>query len=495
MKKFTTILLLFLTVTLSSCSNFLNMIPKNQQIVASMDHVKLELFAFLYTFTTEGGWNSDLSYANTPILFPLRNDMLTNFCMYGDDLVMSEFMSTPNGQKFSKGYYENVGWTGISMGGALWDDFYSSIGFMNTIERDANKFKKGNEVMFESICGEVRVVRAWYLFKLLQYFAPYHDNANGIPINLDQENIIASGRLSQTEVYSIIVRELTDVLHYTTPKEQWNVFYEKNVINAILAQVYWFKSGSAAKEESDWSNAEKYSREVMTKYTLESSVETYRDIYTPQIVTAEKNHPNLVLKFVNRDKSETGNVDGPWGQGDKQQASAELYEMYDENDIRRAAFFSPKEQEGVMINYVDKYRYGYKNSSFGDIIILFRASEMFLINAEAHARMNDTEGARAMLEEFKRAKIPGYTVFAGDKVLDEILKERRKEFCYDCDLRWLDMKRLGIASSRMGLAKEEEDLVFYQLRADDFRYAFPIPDDLELSYNTIKQNPGWENVE
>ena len=75
--------------------------------------------------------------------------------------------------------------------------------------------------------------------------------------------------------------------------------------------------------------------------------------------------------------------------------------------------------------------------------------------------------------------------------MDEIFKERRKEFCYELGSRWIDMKRLGLKVSRLGINKDGAGMREYALEADDYRYTLPIPEDSELDYNKIEQNPGW----
>ena len=45
----------------------------------------------------------------------------------------------------------------------------------------------------------------------------------------------------------ILIDELTDVLECeTSPRETYNVFYDKKIVNALLAEIYLFKGGSGA---------------------------------------------------------------------------------------------------------------------------------------------------------------------------------------------------------------------------------------------------------
>ena len=65
-----------------------------------------------------------------------------------------------------------------------------------------------------------------------------------------------------------------------------------------------------------------------------------------------------------------------------------------------------------------------------------------------------------------------------------------KEFALEEQMRWLDMKRLGVSVTREALDDDKMSR-FYTLEANDYRYALPIPEESELMYNNISQNPGW----
>ena len=130
-----------------------------------------------------------------------------------------------------------------------------------------------------------------------------------------------------------------------------------------------------------------------------------------------------------------------------------------------------------------------KNSSPRDI--LFRFSDLLLIEAEALARQGK-DGALDLLNEFKSSKIPGYAGYTGGDVIGEILKERRKEFVYEEQMNWLDMKRTGASVSRKAKDEATDEIKTYTLEGNDYRYTFPLPADYELMYNNVLQNPGWK---
>ena len=114
-----------------------------------------------------------------------------------------------------------------------------------------------------------------------------------------------------------------------------------------------------------------------------------------------------------------------------------------------------------------------------------------LIEAEALARQGK-DGALELLNEFKRSKIPGYAGYSGSDVIGEILKERRKEFAYEEQMNWLDMKRTGAQVSRQVKDEATNEVKTYTLESNDYRYTFPLPADYELMYNNVPQNPGWK---
>ena len=264
------IIMCILVFGIVGCKDFLNLVPKNKRVVANLEDVKTELLTYLAAITYSTGGLSP-SYGGSVFRFPLYNDVATQLCLYEDDMNMSYYSDHSSiEEKAMNVYTECIDWKGGSLAGVLWEKCYGAIGFLNVILDDLEKAGGYTQAEYETITGEVKTIRAYYIFKLLQFFAPYNSDKLGIPLNLDSENVIPGGRLSQREVYRIVIRELEDVLEYETVREKWNIFYYPGIVKAILAQVYMFKAGSAAAEESDWANAEKYSGELIAGYEPEN---------------------------------------------------------------------------------------------------------------------------------------------------------------------------------------------------------------------------------
>lgn len=477
-----------------SCKEFLDLTPKNQIVVYSLEDVKTEMSSYLFTMACNS--NYKIWYRDDRIVFPTDVANYSSLCMYSDNIDMTQFLTTyVTRGGYEQPYYENIKWEGASWASDFWYNSYVNIGFLNTILKDLSNAPEKDDEWRQRIGGEARIFRAYHAFKLLQLFAPYHDDKLGIPLNLDPDQIEGGERWSQTKVYRFLIDELTEVLGYEAlPDEAWNVVYNKDLIRSFLSQVYWFKALSAAAESDDWQNAEKYSAEVMAKRDLIKTTDEYRILFTPSTSAAfVKNNPHALLMF-----AFSGNGyyrEGIWGDiadgtDEVQYPAEDLMNLFtDPDDIRLNAFFSIYEDSGNDYQYIDKFRYG---KNMDDVTVLFRIEDIYLINAEAKARQQDLSGAKVVLEDFRKAKIPGYTQFSGD-VLEEILKERRKEFCFEGDQRWLDMKRLDLKVERLGKNKDGK-IERYVLSADDYRYALPIPVESEIMYNPIEQNPGWTNI-
>jgi hypothetical protein len=117
------------------------------------------------------------------------------------------------------------------------------------------------------------------------------------------------------------------------------------------------------------------------------------------------------------------------------------------------------------------------------------AAEMYLIIAESYARSGNESEGKKWLEDFQKHRYSNYNGYQGNDLLQEILNERRREFCYEYDMRWCDLSRLQTGWTRSSY--EDAEHPTYTLEDNDYRFTLPIPVKEELQYNDIEQNPGW----
>lgn len=499
-------ILLFVAVVglfMSGCKDFLNMPPKNVKVIYTTEDVKEAMSLFLVgtTKSNAGGYNQMTNYnlvyyGGGRIIYPFSRYVNNCAAMASDDIEMLGFVnestSSPNrgGYTYSNEFNEIRNWESYRFANQVWKTVFLAVGYLNNVLLDLSRVPDYDKTEYERISGEARVIRAYYLFRLNALFAPYDKNEYGIPMTFDAEATSGSSRWKQTDLYKTLIQELTEVLEYeTVPKDSWNIFYNERIIKAILAQIYQFKAESCAGEPDDWNKAATYAKEARRDSPIESTVEEQKELnYAPadkDYYTLDKPHMFALLRIAH--PGDGGNNYAPWGHPSdpQQKVTPELFEMYDASDIRVQVFFS----------VVNDSPYWVKLQSTGNVDVcsethpLFRFSDLLLIEAEAKARKDDPE-ALTLLNEFKSSKIPGYGGYAGNDVLGEILRERRKEFALEEQMRWLDMKRLGVSVTREALDDDKMSR-FYTLEANDYRYALPIPEESELMYNNISQNPGW----
>ena len=177
-------------------------------------------------------------------------------------------------------------------------------------------------------------------------------------------------------------------------------------------------------------------------------------------------------------------------------ATDDFLNLFSNADLRRRQFLvngaiSRRGPEGFLINKFD-----FTTSPAQDQVII-RSSEMFLIEAEAEARIgvaNETAAKVALLAIQSRAGVATLpSANTGQALINEILLERRKEL-YGEGFRYFDLLRTKTPLVRTPLAQSGHWAVF-TLQPGDNKLVLPLP-QVELNANPVlklQQNPGYGN--
>ncbi len=479
MKKYI-IVLIFTSLVLGSCKDYLDLKPKNQIVAGAMEDVKLQMSSYLLAITATADNGINVSFNGRKIVWPFNRDAMANFAFYSDDIDMSTAMSNSYTQKYQAEYNEDGNWKGIAFANNMWAAMYTHIGYLNSVIKASDRVKEEDKAMYEMVKGEALAIRAFFVFKLLQMYAPYHDNNLGIPLNLDPDVVDGGARLTHKQVYKHIISDLNEALNFNSRKESWNIFNSKSIINSLLAQVYMFKATSAGQEVDDWKNAALHSAVIVNEYSLETTTAAIKAQFSPTAIGAIKNQPYALLTLGWKITPRSNSL-ALWGNGSQGLLpTAGLRDLYEPEDIRLTAYF----------NSFGMFAKHYIPLAVPDYVVMFRVADMYLINAEANIRLNDPKG-KQLLAEFKQSRTGKVYNLDGVDLIKEVINERRKELCVEYESRWVDMKRLGIAFTRKSADPKLQALVDYTLESDDYRYALPIPIASELTFNNIDQNPGW----
>jgi hypothetical protein len=115
---------------------------------------------------------------------------------------------------------------------------------------------------------------------------------------------------------------------------------------------------------------------------------------------------------------------------------------------------------------------------------------MYLIEAEAKARLNDDAGAAAALFALGRVRDPAYvqSTNTGQALINEILIQRRVELWGEGH-RFLDLKRMNAPLNRNGANQLASVILLFDVAPGDPRWEIVFP-RREINANpAIVQNP------
>ena len=176
--------------------------------------------------------------------------------------------------------------------------------------------------------------------------------------------------------------------------------------------------------------------------------------------------------------------------------NANLWNMIPKTDVRKRMWDStganvPVPPGGARVPYQNNKFLALSSSiSVGDVPLM-RAAEMFLIEAEARARLNQDALARTALFTLVKARNPNYVLStnSGQALIDEIFFNRRIELWGE-GFRFTDLKRTSTPLNRNGIPNHLAALVqVYDIPVNDVRWEFLFPQDEMNTNSKIVQNP------
>lgn len=511
------IIIFFLAATLATswgCKKFLDLPPKNQRTVTTVSDMKTLLGSYLKGIAE---LRIKPLYGNVMPLAPPSANLL--FESYADnvdfELAVPQTYLKPNNYhlKIEQGYANLLLWNDFTTPNFLWSHHFEIVGFLNSLIDQMEEIKDATPQQQDQLLGEMYVHRAYYLFKLLEYFAPYNKAEMGIPVYLHTgEGVlgIKNPRKTHAEVYKAILDDLKaaeTMIKRTAPLSGYNVFYSTRYINHLSAQVYWFKAESPAKETTDYEQVKIYAAaavegtEAFIPTTVLGMINAYgaKDPNYPALCQENNSQGAISLLYGSCYQYLTPGAFGP----ENIPLTTEFSSLFTAGDIRIAAIFNmDPARAGGKVGTAGKtlnWAWPSDGTTTGSLkrgnACLFKPEEALLMLAEAQFRLNNPGEAIATLNKFKAFRNAGTADgLAGDALLQEIVNERRKEFFGDNDKRWLDLKRFGkktIARKLFFLGKNYDLTV----APNDYRYALPIPLAEVQENPDLIPNEGWIAIE
>ena len=155
-----------------------------------------------------------------------------------------------------------------------------------------------------------------------------------------------------------------------------------------------------------------------------------------------------------------------------------------ENDYRR--YFFGKNQSTSANSLQWKYD-TIAVPHVSDIYTL-RIAEGYLNLAEAYAMEDNFQGANQYLRLLRESRIRNYvhTTYTGEKLVEEIRLERRRELCFEGH-RWFDLRRTTRPEVIKNYMDADWNSLTVTIRQDDPKYIIPYPKE------AIQNNPELNN--
>ena len=361
---------------------------------------------------------------------------------------------------------------------SMWTDSYTAILRANNII-NANLPATAAVNQYK---GEAYALRALMYFNLIRTFArPFTDNSTGmgVPIVTSYNPSLKPPRSTVAEVYALIQDDLDKAYKLITQYNGSNRF-SKYAARALAAKVSLyqglnqqaydfandaitnsgFKLVSIANFNGYWNNTTGNSDKVETFFEVASDA------------------------TVNAGFDELADMYSQNSYGDLLTTST-LYNLYGATDARKSLITMDARAGGESNAYLaNKYKVVDGDRDDKKII---RLAEVYLIAAEASARLGTATEARALtlLNALMAQRDPSLVyASAGSQLIEDIITERRKELAFEGD-RYHDLTRLKRDILRSGGTYNIMNIPY----ANNFRIA-PIP-RAEIDVNPIPQNPGY----
>lgn len=350
------------------------------------------------------------------------------------------------------------------------------------------------------IKGQSMAYRAWSYFQMIQLFGKRYDasgpNDNlGIPLILSSSVTTPQPRNTVAEVYLQINKDLDQAITLLT-----GAAARANKSHINLSVVQGFKARVALTQQN-WSVAASMANAARQGYSL-MDTNTYKagfNNYTnPEWMWGHHQQDDQTTYFYSYFAFMSADFNSTNIRTDPKAISSKLYNLIPITDVRRRLFDPtgtntafPIPPGGARFPYMHRkfLSAGGSASSIGDVPVM-RAAEMYLIEAEAKARLNDATAANVLFQLVSK-RDPTYvqSINSGQALIDEILFYRRIELWGE-GFRFYDLKRLNMALDRTGSNHSAAVAVIFTVPAGDKMWEFLIPqDEINNSNGIVVQNP------
>lgn len=350
-----------------------------------------------------------------------------------NDLMGQDMVVHTQGYGWFNRDYQYVEWTLPNGTGTrsdkVWSFYYNVIRQVNLmLDNTANQTITP---ALETARGQALGIRAWCYFNLINNFQQTikgHETDKGVPLHINSDpSSLPRGTAQQ--VYAQIISDLT------TAETLLNGKPRASKKNMDVSTVRGLRARVALAQE-DWVTAANYANLARQSYTLMSnavytsrtgfsSVNTSEWIWGMPIPTDQATI--YASFFSHMDPSQLSYAQ----LGGQKKITKALYDQIPATDARKQVFTAPGTGNANFPDYCQKKHLVPVVGSWAADYLYMRASEMYLIEAEALARQGATKEPQAqnVLQSLIGLRNPAYNAagFTGTALINEILLQRRIE--------------------------------------------------------------------
>lgn len=361
----------------------------------------------------------------------------------------------------------------------------------------------GSEADKKVIKGQALAYRAWAYFQMIQLFSKRYVNGGdnsglGLPLVLEPKTT-ATPRNTIEEVYAQINTDLDAAITNLT-----GAATRKNASHINLSVAKGLKARVALTQQN-YALASQYASEARSGLTLMSTTQYmsgFNDYTNPEWMWGLHQQDDQTTYFYAFAAFMSINFNSTNNRTNPKCINSLLYSKISATDIRKKLWDStgndaefkalrPTQSGTIMYPYISRKFIcaGGSSLSVSDVPFM-RVAEMYLIEAEAKARLGQDVAAAQALYSLAVKRDASYTLSdkTGAALLDEILTQRRVELWGE-GFRFYDLKRMNLPLNRNGANHNVSLASVYDKPAGDPAWQFLIPQsEIDNSGGVVVQN-------
>lgn len=350
------------------------------------------------------------------------------------------------------------------------------------------------------IKGQALAYRGWAYYQMIVLFGKRFDAATdnnnpGLPLITSSKVNTPQPRATVAQVYAQINADLDQAITLLTGA---TARANKSHINLNVAQGL---KARVALAQQNWAVAATMAAAARTGYApmdtvaLKAGFNNYENaewMWGSRQVSDQTTYFYSFFAYMSADFNSTNIRTNP------KAINSKLYNLIPNTDARKrlwdptgANTSFPIPPGGVRGAYQSRkfLSGGGSGSSIGDVPLM-RAAEMYLIEAEAKARIGDATAANVLFQLISK-RDPAYvpSTLTGQALIDHILIHRRVELWGE-GFRFYDLKRLNQPLDRTGANHVTSVATVLSIPAGDVQWEFLIPqDEINNTNGVVTQNP------